>query len=114
MEFSIITVDGYTKLVSNHQFEPTDILIVLSGPEIENPTRTSIQIGEGRHIEDYYGQFINHSFTPNTYVMNGCIIAEQTIKPGDEITFNYNENETKMVYPFIDLTTCLPVKGKNA
>ena len=73
----------------------------LSGDDIvDNPTRTSIHIGNGRHVEDAIGIYINHSCTPSCKIVGSSVIAIDKLKKGDEITFNYNESELVVSSPF--------------
>lgn len=87
------------------------IIYRLVGTIDNKPTRESIYIGNGEHIYDEYGIFMNHSFTPNTEINGRNIIALENILSGDEITFDYNSNEINMAAPF-DLNG-VRVTGKN-
>lgn len=77
-----------------------DIIFVLTGQKLNHPTRESIHIGDGVHIVDEYGMFINHSFTPSAIISNSNVVANIDISEGDEITFNYNDSELEMACPF--------------
>jgi hypothetical protein len=88
-------------------------IYVLKGDILDKPTRTSIEIGVNKHIEDIYGSYMNHSFSPNCKIEEGYIITLTAIKANEELTFNYNNNETKMASPFIDIETNIIVSGKN-
>lgn len=92
-------VDGKGLFVTTaHQ--KGDIIYVLVGSIDNKPTRESIYIGNGEHIYDEYGIFMNHSFSPNTKIIGRNIVALENINPGDEITFDYNSNEINMAAPF--------------
>lgn len=80
--------------------KPDDLVYELSGHVLNKPTRTSIQIGPSRHIEDDQGQYINHSCNPNVKVNNNHLVAIKQINNGDSITFDYNETEDEMSNPF--------------
>ena len=41
-----------------------DIVVALTGPVEDTPSRYSIEIGENLHIIDDTGKFMNHSFDP--------------------------------------------------
>ena len=85
----------------------------LCGQVYTQPTQTTIEIGPGRHIEDTTcGIYMNHSFGPTCKIKNSYIVALVDIQAGDELTFNYNENETTMSVPFLDETTHMLVSGK--
>jgi len=103
----------YCKLVATTQYQPGDVIRVLVGETSNKPTRTSIQISPTEHVEDEYGQYTNHSFLPSTRIFNGCIVAIRNIDIGEEITFNYNESETKLACPFADIDTGILVHGNQ-
>jgi hypothetical protein len=65
------------------------------------PTKQSIHIGDGMHVTDKYGSYINHSFDPNTKIVGNKVVAIKDIFKNDEITFNYNESEIDMSEPFM-------------
>ena len=48
---------------------------------------------------------MNHSFNPNCIIKDGHIVAIKCISINDELTFDYNQNETSMMCPFIDQET---------
>jgi hypothetical protein len=104
----------FATLIANENISKDTVIYKLTGKILDKPTRTSIEIGENLHIEDEYGKYINHSFDPNTKIITGgYIVAIKNIEANDEITFNYNENETKMSCPFIDNVTNQKVYGKS-
>ena len=80
---------------------PNTLVYVLSGCIYNQPTRTSIQIGPDQHIEDQWGQYINHKCDPSVRVINNKLISSKRINDGDHITFNYNESEDIMANPFM-------------
>ncbi len=84
-----------------------DVVLCLNGPIVDRPTRTSIELGEGMHVEDELGRFVNHSSDPTCVVdrKDSLLRAARSLRVGDEITFDYNENETHVVCPFVDLDT---------
>ena len=99
----VVNRDGYKDLVyiGNKTIEPGEIFYELSGKVRKNPTRTSIQIGPNQHIEDSYGQYINHHCQANSRIKGNYLEAKKNIIKGDSITFNYNESEDKISNPFI-------------
>jgi len=107
-----------TKILQNNQ-----IVHTLFGKTRITPSQTSIEIGKDNHIEDSIGRYINHSFNPSTRISGltnrehtlqcGFIVSLRTIQVGDEITFNYNESESKLASPFHDRETGLIVSGKK-
>ena len=76
------------------------IIFTLTGTINTFPTRESIYIGNGQHIYDKWGIFMNHSFTPTTYIDGSSVYALDDIEPGTELSFNYNESELSMAEPF--------------
>jgi hypothetical protein len=67
---------------------------------VDEPTRTSIQVAEGIHVEDIIGRYVNHACRPSCEVRDANIVALKNLSEGEEITFNYNENEDIMASPF--------------
>jgi hypothetical protein len=87
-------------LYSTKKYSKGEIVHILSGTELDHPTRESIHIGNNRHLIDHYGKFINHSFTPTIQVVGVNLVALRDIETDEEITFNYNISETQMANPF--------------
>lgn len=79
-----------------------ELLFKLEGEVINTPTRTSIQISENQHIESVIGSHINHSCFPTGKVDRATqsLISLRDIRQGEEITFDYHDNEDKMAAPF--------------
>ena len=103
--------NGYA-IRATQSYGVNDIVHELKGEYVDSPTRTSIEVGSGKHIEDKLGIYINHSFTPTCKIDNGCVVSLTNIKIDQEITFNYNDSETRMATPFIDKGTNNMVSGK--
>ena len=89
-------------LYATKSYKINDIVLVMTGNLLNIPTQQSIHIGDNMHLEDKYGQYVNHSFHPNVKVVSNKLIAIQDINMYDEITFNYNESELEMACPFED------------
>jgi SET domain-containing protein len=87
-------------LYATKSYQKGEVVFTLSGEIFDKPTRESIYIGDNMHILDKNGMYINHSFNPSTYINKYNVIACIDIKPGDEITFDYNKNEINMACPF--------------
>ena len=87
-------------LYTTRDFNTGEIITKLKGELNLIPTKESIHIGNGLHVIDSYGRFINHSFDPNTKIEFNNVVAIKDIKKYDEITFNYNETEINMAEPF--------------
>jgi hypothetical protein len=98
--------NNFHGLFSDTSYSKNDIIHELCGSIYDNPSRTTIEIGINKHIDDEFGIYINHSFAPN------CIIACKDILE-EELTFDYNASETSMSCPFIDNETNKEVKGRE-
>lgn len=85
----------------------------LQGEIQSKPTRTTIEVGVNQHIDDNHGIYMNHSFDPSCKIEDGYIVAIKDIDCGEELTFNYNDSETKMSCPFKDNETHEMVSGKK-
>ena len=94
--YGVITENIPKGVYATREYKIGETIKKLEGTIILKPTKESIHIGNGMHIIDYYGQFINHSLEPNVRIELNNIIAIEEIKPFDEITFNYNETEINM------------------
>jgi len=91
-------------------FSPGEVVRLLDGDVYLHPTRESIRTAPDVHIDDEFGRYTNHSVNPTCKVEGGCLVALVQINPGGEITFNYIENEEKILAsPFVDLETGEPV-----
>jgi hypothetical protein len=105
--------DSNTKgLFSDKKYQVNENIHKLKGIIYQIPSRTTIEIDTDKHIDDEYGIYMNHSFSPNCVIKDGSIIAVCDINENEELTFNYNENETKIACPFLDHTTNQKVSGK--
>lgn len=88
-------------LYSTKNFHKDEVIYTLIGEEFDHPTRETIYVGDGKHIYDEYGIFMNHSFEPSCFINGYNIVALKEINIGDELTFDYNVNEPKMAAPFV-------------
>ncbi len=95
-------VDLMKGLFSSKNYSAGEVVYIPKGEILSQPTRESIQVAPGRHINiKDEGQFINHSCRPNCEVKGGKVIAIRPIIIGDEITFDYNHSEDRLSNPFI-------------
>jgi len=85
------------------KYAPGEVVHEMQGEILSHPTRTSVQVGEKRHIEDAVGVHVNHHCQPNVRVdwKDASLVALRVIQVGEEITFDYNQNEEHMANPFI-------------
>lgn len=99
--FQVASIDGFKGLKYIGNTLPSNTFVYkLKGKIVNKPTRTSIKIGINKHIEDVWGQYINHSCNPSVIVKNDTLISVKEIRNGDFITFDYNESEENMSNPF--------------
>jgi len=91
-------------------FAPGDLVVAITGHEVRVPTRYTLQLAPGSHIdaEPQPGavggypewRFLNHSCDPNTMVRGKTFVARRAIRRGDELTFDYESTEWDMATPF--------------
>lgn len=83
------------------------VIFIHTGKVISINTRTSIQIGDNKHVEPGpYGTYTNHSCEPNGVIrtrMNElsntatiALVASKQLKKDDEITFDYATTESSV------------------
>jgi SET domain-containing protein len=92
---------GGKGIYATKKYAKTEIIYTLTGEEFDHPTRETIYVGDGKHIYDSYGIFMNHSFEPNCLIVGHDIVALKDINIDDELTFDYNLNEPEMAAPFV-------------
>jgi hypothetical protein len=68
---------------------------------LNEPTRTSIEIDSNLHVEDYFGRYMNHDCNPTCEIQGYRVVALRNMLAGDEVTFNYEDNETAIASPFV-------------
>jgi len=106
-----ITIDLPCGLYATKPYTTGSNVRVMTGTLLNSPTKKSIHIGYNMHLEDEFGQYINHSFEPNVKIVRNKLVAIKDINIYDEITFNYNETELEMAFPFEE--DGIPVCGKK-
>ena len=87
-------------LFAKEKYTKRELIFTLDGPIKNEPDKYSIEIGVDQHITDKYGVYMNHSFKPTTKILGKKVIALTNINIGDELNFNYNDNESNMASPF--------------
>lgn len=70
-----------------------ELVWLLDGPIVTTPTRTSIHVGAGIHVEDEVGGCVNHSCDPTCEVRDGALYALADMSKGTEVTFDYTASE---------------------
>ena len=100
MEITQSAVNEGLGLHSTKNHKKGDIIFTLTGKIYTEPIRETIYIGNGQHIYDEYGIFMNHSFTPTTRIDGVNVYALEDVQPGTELSFDYNESEITMAAPF--------------
>ncbi len=86
---------------SNRDIKAGDTILTLVGKSLNTPTRTSIKISEGIHVEDEIGRFINHSCFPSCEISENKVIASRDISLDEQITFDYRATESPISSPFV-------------
>ena len=87
-------------------------ILRLEGEIVESPSRFSVQIGPGQHVEvpaevqvkqpldRYRWRWRNHSCEPNAKFENPNLVAIREIKASEQIAFDYNTTEYDLATPF--------------
>lgn len=87
-------------------------VLLIEGRLQPHPTRFSIQLDDGVHIEAdgalpdaemrlrHPWRFLNHSCDPNARVEARSLVALRPIACGEQITFDYTTTEASMAEPF--------------
>ena len=94
-------VNGHKGVIATTNFSSEQLIYTLKGTPQKDRTRESIQIAKNEHVEDNFGIFFNHdSSAPSCKILGREVIALRDIEVGEEITFNYLENEDQIESPF--------------
>jgi hypothetical protein len=87
-------------------------IFTLTGREIPEPTRYSVQVAPRLHLDQsvarddedlvrrYFWRYLDHACEPSTFIREREVIAVRGIAVGDGVTFNYNTTEYDMAEPF--------------
>ena len=111
---SVKFLNGMCGVFMNYEAGSGEIIHDLSsGVECSTPTRTSIQIENGIHTEDPIGAFINHDCRPSCKILGYKVITIADLSVGDEVTFDYSENEDVMASPFTCRCCGKLIRGKD-
>ncbi len=109
---AVLRVDGAFRTVAREAAPPGTVLFELQGRVVGQPTRYTVQVGPGEHIEAPEGaslldhldrflwRFLDHSCAPNARIEGRRVVAVRAIEPGDAVTFDYCTTEFEMATPF--------------
>ncbi|MCB9878786.1 MAG: hypothetical protein H6835_14420 [Planctomycetes bacterium] len=87
-------------------------ILTVNGRAVDGPSRYSIQVGPGVHVEPgdepggsphatrFPWQFLNHACAPTAMLLGRRLLARVALVAGDEVTFDYDSTEWDMAAPF--------------
>jgi SET domain len=92
-----------------------ELILPIEGELVAKPSRHSVQVDEGLHVEIPEGElpdfervfdlypwrFLNHSCSPSARVQGRELLATRSISAWEEVTFDYNTTEEAMASPFV-------------
>jgi hypothetical protein len=108
----VLVTHDERRLVTVRAVSAGEKLFYLEGRVTTTPTRYSVQIGRGLHIDQddtrnagermgrYFFRFMNHHCEPSTEIRDRYVIALRDIAEGEDVTFDYNTTEYDMAEPF--------------
>jgi hypothetical protein len=108
----VLVTHDERRLVAVRPVAAGERLFRIEGRETPTPTRFSVQVGPGRHLDQgnarnaadrvarYPWRYMNHHCEPSTKIVDRNVIALRDIAAGDDVTFNYNTTEYDMAEPF--------------
>jgi len=88
-------------------------IMTIEGALVDRPTRMSLQVGVGEHLEvppgwsarrildDCPWVYLNHSCDPNARILGRELVSLRPIGRFEEITFDYNTTEEELSCPFV-------------
>ena len=100
------------RLVATVPIRAGAVILRVDGHIVGTPSRHSIQVGMGEHLEvppgasiteelDQFGwRFLNHSCDPNGRIRDRELIALRDIAPWEDLTFDYHTTEWDLANPF--------------
>jgi hypothetical protein len=110
--FGVLRAAGEYRLVAIRPIMAGERLFRIEGDRTSRPSRYSVQVGEGLHIDlgpgytteemldRYFWRFMNHGCDPNLLITGSEVVALCDIESGAALTFNYNTTEWSMAEPF--------------
>ena len=122
VEVKPLTTDFWPRnnygLFANRSYEAGEVILSLRGELREEPTKTSIQMFEKLHIENFMAGKLNHNCNPNTEIefdndANILVYALKDILRDEELTFDYNTTESLLFCPFKCVCHGNWIRGKD-
>jgi hypothetical protein len=108
----VLVTHDWRRLVALSPIPAGRRIFVINGRETPTPTRYSVQVGMGLHLDQdhahditevvrrYCWRYMDHDCDPTTVVRNRSVVARRDIDAGEGITFNYNTTEYVLAEPF--------------
>lgn len=108
----VLVLDGHRRLIAVRDIAKGARVFYLEGHETAVPTRYSVQVGEGLHIDEggavdefdvvrrYYWRFLDHACEPSARIVGRELFAVRDIAAGEAVTFHYCTTEWDMASPF--------------
>lgn len=118
--------NGEYRLHAAKRLAPDRVLFRIDGQLTDRPTKYSIQVAFGGHIEvppgtprdrqleSFPWQFLKHSCEPNLKIWGRNVISLREIDATEELTFNFNTTEYDLAEPFLcqcGAAQCVGVTG---
>lgn len=112
----VVSAGGTLHLLAARPFRAGEEVLRLAGRVVDAPTRFTVELGEGRHLDATPSSsdrermerspwlFLNHACEPNTRLAGEdgrSLLALEDIAVGDELSFDYEANESHMAEPFV-------------
>ena len=95
---------GGSGTITSRDFAPGEMIMeVAVDVELDHPSRFTLQLGVGRHVDAGEIRYLNHSCAPNAYFAASArrLVAEREIRAGDEVSIFYPASEWDMACPFL-------------
>ena len=108
----VLVTHDWRRLIAIKPIAAGKRIFVVEGRETDTPSRYSVQVGPGLHIDQElvhdagtvvrrnFWKFMDHDCDPTTLIRNRSVIARRDIEEGEGITFNYNTTEYDLAEPF--------------
>lgn len=105
--------EGSRSVVTVRAFKAGERVLVIDGPLTDRPSRYSVQIAAGVHVDlppdpalaadttRFPWRFVNHACDPATRLVGRMLVALRALVPGDAVTFDYETTEWEMACPFV-------------